>query len=495
MVEQVTLFEVTADNFDDIRSYLAARIGKEWPASNSTQEAFISIPPLIIGGQESVRLLSQWINHHLLESTRDRMYSEVLRAGRGEGSTIDLPISDKPQGLKKGSRRDKGSVKKVLEVTFTFELLDSIGRGSMGEVYRARMHSNFQGSEIVALKVLNSKMPGYPSDDSALENLPENREIAILSELNGHPNIVSFKGANIIPSESGKKATVFFVMEYVSGFDLNGFKELHNLSADGLLSGNPAKIPSEMVGFILFKIANALDYANNLQLSDGSRGIVHLDISPGNILINQSLGLIKLSDFGVAARMGEILASDQPWSFVGKPKYVSPEIVNEQKVTFAADLYSLGAIMYELLTGLSPNRFEETGERITRRNFKDLLRAIYERELIPPHEIARGVDERLSEIAVTLMEYDPADRFNSALKLRETIGQSIYQSGYGPTDGSLAQYVRELLLCKHQLGNGKGMDDPVARDYVNTLIANREPCQLFKTARKRLSAGENPCRV
>ena len=268
---------------------------------------------------------------------------------------------------------------------------------------------------------------------------------------------------------------------------------MHLLDPDSMSKGKGFMVPTEFIGFILFRIANALNYANRFRFSSGREGVVHLDLSPGNVLINGNLGLVKLSDFGVFASLEDIFKNRQN-SLVGKPSYVSPEMVNKGEITNATDLYSLGIIMYEMMTGFNPNRIEGSKQMAFGQLKKEIV-ALQGRELIPPHKLVKGVDERLSEIVVQLMEQDPDNRFSSAMELHKTVGEAIYGKGFGPTDQSLAQYIAGTRLAKYSFGSYKRLNDDHAQQYVELVNASRKPARLFREARQRLERGASPCRL
>ncbi|MBF0186903.1 MAG: serine/threonine protein kinase [Magnetococcales bacterium] len=385
-------------------------------------------------------------------------------------------------------------VNRFIQSSITYELIDRIGQGGMGEVFKALFHTNIGTSETVAIKTVRSEIIKSFEKSRGADFLIDSfeRETTILAELNGHPNIVGFKGADYI--QKNEDTMLFLVMEYVNGFDLNGFRWLHRLHPEAILKGQAFHIPSEFIGFILFRVANGLDYANRFRFSNGRKGVVHLDLSPGNILINDTLGLVKLSDFGMAASLDDILVGGTG-SMVGKPSYISPEMVHGNKITFTTDLYTLGIIIYELMTGLNPNQIEGTDHTKGFKKVRDKVVRIQERPLIPPHQVVRGIDERLSEIVVNLMQLDPEGRYNSSMELREIVGETIYGRGYGPTDGSFATYISKIRLSKYDFGRYKRLNDQLAQHYVDMVNAARKPIRLFPDARNKLLHGENPCRV
>ncbi|MBF0192595.1 MAG: serine/threonine protein kinase [Magnetococcales bacterium] len=392
-----------------------------------------------------------------------------------------------------------------IQSSITYELDTKIGTGGMGEVYKANLLTNLGTSEQVALKKIRTDLAFSHGEDQhdMLERF--RRETSIIAELNGHPNIVGFRGADIMEGSTHAK-DLYFVMEYVHGFDLKQFMALHRITNKNIVAGKALMIPNEFVGFILFRVANALHHAHTFRFSNGSRGIAHLDLSPGNILINSQFGLIKISDFGIASTLEDLRVKIAKGYFLGKPTYMAPELILHNSVDFTVDFYSLGVIIYQLLTGINPNRIP--GFNLVRKEkIADTIAEFQKRPLIPPHQIAKGVDEEISAIVMTMMEYRRENRYSSARKIRDIIGQAVYKRGYGPTDHSFALYLTKLKMLqmvhmqKDATGNldmrklGRREYDHKMLEVVEVFDAEAEPLWLHGDAISQLAEGKNPCRA
>lgn len=381
--------------------------------------------------------------------------------------------------------------------SITYTLVEKLASGGMGEVYKAILETRMGTREPSVIKTIKRSFPSGQAIGALTRLMEETlkREIAILAELNGHPNIVGFRGADTMENTDGSQ-DVFFVMEYVDGFDLLEFMRMHNMTVNNLLADKALKIPYEFVGFILFRIANALDYAHNLEFSDGKKGIIHLDISPSNILISKNLGQIKLSDFGLALPTKSI--TNTTGVVVGKPHYIAPELVLRRPFDARADLYSLGVVMYELLTGMCPNRVPGLAIDNSKKMEQQLI-DFHSRPLVPPHKVVRGLHEGLSEIVMSMMDENPEDRFPSAKILREVAGQTIYSKGYGPTDHSFSRYVTEIQIFNplnvQKAESFVDAKSQVIFKHIETLSQNKEHLVLFRDARHTLKQGNNPCRL
>src|SRR5262245_29294149 len=202
-----------------------------------------------------------------------------------------------------------------------YEVQEIIGRGAMGVVYRA---VDPVIGRVVALKTICSvdeRYLGELAEDSVERFAREARAAGLLS----HPNIVTIYDVG----QMADTGISYIAMEFVEG------KTLRQLVGQG------ARLSSERVADVALQVSRALDYAHQ-------RGIVHRDVKPANILIRDD-GLIKLTDFGVA-RMG-VSELTRTGESVGSPSYIAPEILLDQPVDGRADLFSLGVVLYELLTG------------------------------------------------------------------------------------------------------------------------------------------------
>lgn len=214
-----------------------------------------------------------------------------------------------------------------------YEIIELVGKGGMGAVYKAKQLTL---GRIVALKVLP---PSFAKNKEFVERF--DREAKVLAELN-HPNIVS------IYDKVVDEDMIFFVMEYVDGVNLRRF----------LLE---KKLPPKEALELILQICNALDYAH-------SQGVVHRDIKPENILIDKKR-CAKITDFGIARIFwGQGVESNLTKTdiIIGTYDYMAPEQrTNPKKVDQRADIYSLGVIIYEMLTGELPlGKFKLPSEKV-----------------------------------------------------------------------------------------------------------------------------------
>lgn len=279
-----------------------------------------------------------------------------------------------------------------------FEILELIGRGGMGAVYKARQPGL---NRFVALKIL-----ARDTDAVADARFPERfqREARALAQMN-HPNIVTVFDFG----EAG--GFYFLLMEFVDGLNLRQIEQRNRLAPAEALAIVPA-------------ICDALQYAH-------SQGVVHRDIKPENILLDKD-GRVKIADFGIAkilgAAAGEQLTGDE--QRVGTPHYMAPEqIENPTKVDHRADIFSLGVVFYEMLTGELPlGRFAPPSRKV-------------------------AIDVHLDEVVLRALEKEPEMRYQQASEIRTRIEtltrepfeskEQSFDSAFPPDDSSMEDAMAE----------------------------------------------------
>lgn len=259
---------------------------------------------------------------------------------------------------------------------------ERLGGGGMAEVYRA---ADSVLGRTVAVKVLHPQFAGDP--DFVARFRQEAQSAANLS----HPNIVN------IYDWGEQSGTYYIVMECIEGKDL---KEV--IDAQGPLSA--AKTME-----ISAKVAAALDFAHR-------HDVIHRDIKPHNIVLTRD-SEVKVTDFGIARRGASTMT--QTGSVLGTAQYISPEQAQGRAVGPGSDIYSLGCVMYEMLTGDPPF----TGENAVSVAVKQVNEAP-----VPPRQINPQVPEALQAIVLKAMAKRPEERYRSAEEMREDI-QRVAQGG------------------------------------------------------------------
>jgi WD40 repeat protein len=262
-----------------------------------------------------------------------------------------------------------------------YELIEQIGRGGMGMVYRARQRN--LGRE-VAIKLLPA---GQRASEELIESLRREAQNAALLQ---HPNIV-------VVHELGEHGgQLYFAMQLVRGRSLAQW-----LDADGAL---PARTAAEL----LRTVAEAVDYAHRL-------GVLHLDLKPGNILVDEHV-VPLIADFGLARRLEQALdlANER---ISGTPSYMAPEQaqVLGPALSPATDVWALGAVLYEMLTGQPP--FDAGNPTAT-------VQLLLHGTVRPPSRV-RPVPADLEAICLHCLARDPAQRYTSARELAEDLGRYL----------------------------------------------------------------------
>lgn len=263
-----------------------------------------------------------------------------------------------------------------------YELMEEVARGGMGVVYKARQTSL---NRIVAVKMI---LGGRLATDQDVKRFRKEAEAAANLQ---HPNIVSIH-------ETGEhEGRQYFSMDFVEG---------KNLAQ--ALQGKP--LPAGKAAELLKTIAEAVHYAHQ-------RGTLHRDLKPHNILIDAS-GQPRITDFGLAKRNEEGAELTQTGAILGSPSYMPPEQAagHHDKVGPASDVYSLGAILYQLLTG-KPPFIAETPIAT--------LRKVLEEEPERPARISASVPTDLETICLKCLEKAPEQRYHSARELADELERFV----------------------------------------------------------------------
>lgn len=243
-----------------------------------------------------------------------------------------------------------------------------LGKGASATVY----HAIDSFSEIeVALKVIDPTVFQDPEFGTILRK--QFLQEAFLAGKLNHPHIASILDA-IVTEEAGH-----IVMEYVSGGALS-----RHVDANNLLSVEDAVQ-------IAFKCCGALDYAFR-------QGVIHRDIKPANIMLTGD-GDVKIADFGAAFLQYRDVTQTVN---IGSPAYMSPEQIIAETLTHSTDMYCLGVVLYELLTGHRPYDGD---------NISDLIDNILNQEPLPPSQLRAGLPPELDRIVLTMLKKAPQDRY------------------------------------------------------------------------------------
>ena len=318
----------------------------------------------------------------MADDERGLLLSELLvleidyRRRNGESPEVDEYVERFPENAKtirealgvdtfKGRNFEPPSLEKIGELFPGLEIISLLGAGGMGAVYKARQKGL---DRMVALKILPEEF-GHDVKFA----LRFTREARTLAKLN-HPNIVSVHEFGSVDD------LYYFLMEYVDGSTLRDVVLAKELAPDHALK-------------IVPNLCDALQYAHD-------HGIVHRDIKPENILMAKD-GSIKIADFGLSRIVdsdNQAMALTQTHQVLGTPRYMAPEqFEGSRSVDHRADIYSLGVVFYEMLTGELPiGRFEAPSQKVQ-------------------------VDVRLDEVVLRTLEKEPRRRYQAASEIKSDL--------------------------------------------------------------------------
>jgi hypothetical protein len=278
-----------------------------------------------------------------------------------------------------------------------YRLLAVLGRGGMSTVYRAE---NPRLGNVIALKVMATELAG---DDVFRARFLEESRIA--AGLN-HPNVVP------IHDSGSSDGLLYIAMRYVTGTDLRQLLKMRG------------RMPAETAVFLLSQAARALDAAHR-------RGLVHRDVKPGNLLVEQASDdadpdHVYLTDFGITKHAAEHTGLTDTGQFMGTVDYIAPEQIRGLSVLGTADQYSLGCVLYECLTGRVP--FERDMNAA-------IIWAHVEEQPIQPTMLRPGLPRAVDEVFARVLAKKPGDRYESCREFiaaaREALGSQAESPGAG----------------------------------------------------------------
>ncbi|HXM76692.1 MAG TPA: protein kinase, partial [Thermoanaerobaculia bacterium] len=296
-----------------------------------------------------------------------------------------------------------------------YEILEKIAAGGMAELSKARLSGVEGFQKIVAIKKI---LPHLADNEEFITMFADEAKLA--AQLN-HPNIVHIFDLGKIAGGG-----YFIAMEYVDGRDLRALLQ----SAKDV--GSP--IPTPLAVYVASKVAAALDYAHRRKDADGhDLNIVHRDVSPANILISYE-GDIKLCDFGIAKAASKA-SETQSGALKGKVQYMSPEQAWGRPLDRRSDIFSLGCVLFEMLT--EQKLFRGDTEL-------SLLEKVRAARVVAPSTINPEVPKSLDAIVLKSLALEPEDRYSNASDLLRDLEAVLYSYTPAPGSADLAIYLHRL---------------------------------------------------
>ena len=310
-----------------------------------------------------------------------------------------------PKGMYGSQTRDFGN----------YLLHERIGAGGMAEIFLATA-PGIEGfdKQLVIKKIL----PSLSGDDQFVKMFIEEARLCVFLR---HPNVVQVFDLGEIEDQ------YFIAMEYVAGRDL--LKTLAGCAKQRVA------FPTDLALYIIMEVLKGLDYAHNLKRPDGQAlGIIHRDVSPSNVLLSFD-GAVKISDFGIAK--ASIREKTATGILKGKFGYMAPEQVTGSPIDHRADVFAVGILLYELLTG---------HRLFAGRSDLAVLERVRDAQIDPPPRHYRpDLDRELENIVLKSLARDADDRFQSTAELHDALYDYTFRSGVVIGPRILARFMQNLF--------------------------------------------------
>ncbi|MGE5414254.1 MAG: protein kinase domain-containing protein, partial [Syntrophomonadaceae bacterium] len=310
-----------------------------------------------------------------------------------------------------------------------YEILERIAAGGMAELYKAKRTGVEGFQKIVAIKKI---LPHLAEDEAFVTMFADEAKLA--AQLN-HPNIIHIYDLGKIQAGG-----YFIAMEYVDGRDLRA------IQTAGRELNIPLPVP--LAVYIASRVASALDYAHRRRDAEGHElNIVHRDVSPQNILISYE-GDIKLCDFGIAKAASKA-SKTQSGALKGKIQYMSPEQAWGKPIDRRSDLFSLGVVLHELLTG----------ERLFQGDTDiNVLEKVRNADVAPPSRSNPEVPHNLDTIVAKALARESDERYANASDLLRDLDSVLYSYTPAPGSADVAIYLHRLQAEEGAVADAKARE-------------------------------------
>jgi serine/threonine protein kinase/tetratricopeptide (TPR) repeat protein len=315
-----------------------------------------------------------------------------------------------------------------------YRLLERLGQGGMAEVFKAKSYGVEGFEKVVVIKRI---LPELAASDPFVEMFIHEAKLAVRLS---HANIVQVFDLGLAPGTPRNEGDAggmpqpdayYMAMEYVSGFDL--------ATVLARCRRQQIQVPVELAVYVAAEVSKGLDHAHrrrdeqNLPLN-----IVHLDVSPQNVLLSLE-GEVKVTDFGIAKARGVLeptgMEDTRARQLQGKFGYMSPEHASGENVDARSDLFSLGTVLYEMVTGVNPFSAPTSFET---------LRRVVAVEVPPVQLLREGVPAELITLLATAMAPKPEGRFQDAGRMYEALLAFLYAQGRRFSAHDLADFLQRF---------------------------------------------------
>jgi len=335
----------------------------------------------------------------------------------------------------------------AISETTNYRIIRKLAEGGMGAVYEAKLQGAEGFEKTVAIKSILENYTGNPEFVRLF--IGEAKLVADLV----HENIVQVY-------QLGRTAQMYYIaLEFVEGINLEQFIEYH-YPPDG---GEKKVLDVDLGAFIISRVCRGLEYAHNKRGRDGVLlGIVHRDVSPKNIMLNRE-GILKLTDFGIA-KARTVMEQEEGEVLMGKVEYMSPEQALYQETDRRSDLFSMGIVAFELLTGqhiFETDDIYETLNNVKKKRIPDI------------REIRPDVPEDLAKILAKALERDLTKRFQTAGEMGYALEYYMYHNRFGPTNVTMGNYLKKHFFGENSDALDKNRSgNPVVGQRSDTLFGD-----------------------
>jgi len=298
-----------------------------------------------------------------------------------------------------------------------YVLLERVGMGGMAEVFRAASRGVEGFERPVAIKRI---LPNLAADEDFVKMFVDEAKIAVQLQ---HPNIVE------IFDLARADDDLFIAMEYVHGKDLRAILD----KVQGP-DGRSGRLPVELSVHVTARVCDALHHAHFAHGPSGQPlGIIHRDVSPQNVIVSYD-GEVKVTDFGLAKAAGRAVQT-QAGVVKGKLAYMSPEQLRGQQIDQRSDVYGVGILLWEMLTGV---------RLFLGKNDQETLRRVYHAQVPPPRSVRADIHPELEGIVMRALAKEIVDRYATAEEMQEDLTAFLYGVGPSMSTAGVSAYMRRL---------------------------------------------------